>query len=154
MPQRQGIAGNAAVVEGERSRDAVQKACRGGAAEGAEPQRQGIAGFAAVVVGTASAHLRKVRRKRGNSVHLWKVGENVWCAEYGEGGAGLHEDDGDIAGTVGADDKGLLDVGGLGGAGDEAAEVVGVEVFPGVGFVHVAHYLLSVQQDDEGFGDE
>ena len=67
---------------------------------------------------------------------------------------GLHQDDRDVPGSVGADDKGLFDVGGLGGAGDEAAEVVGVEVLPGVGFVHVAHYLLSVQQDDEGFGDE
>ena len=49
MPQRQGIAGNAAVVEGERRRDTVQKACRGGAAERAAPQRQVIAGNAAVV---------------------------------------------------------------------------------------------------------
>ena len=49
MPQRHGIAGNAAVVEGERRRDTVQKACRGGAAEKAAPQRQVIAGNAAVV---------------------------------------------------------------------------------------------------------
>ena len=49
LPQRQVIAGNAAVVEGERRRDAVQKACRGGTAEGAVPQRHGIAGNAAVV---------------------------------------------------------------------------------------------------------
>ena len=75
-------------------------------------------------------------------------------AEEGYRAEGLQQDDRDVAGSVGADDKGLLDVGGLGGAGDEAAEVVGVEVLPGVGFVHVAHYLLSVQQDDEGFGDE
>ena len=51
MPQRQGIAGNAAVVEGERRRDTVQKACRGGSAERAAPQRQGITGNAAVVEG-------------------------------------------------------------------------------------------------------
>ena len=33
-PQRQVIAGNAAVVERERRRDAVQKACRGGRQKG------------------------------------------------------------------------------------------------------------------------
>ena len=48
-PQRQGITGNAAVVEGERRRDNVQKACIEGVAEGAAPQWQGIAGNAAVV---------------------------------------------------------------------------------------------------------
>ena len=39
---------------------------------------------------------------------------------------GLHQDDRDVPSSVGADDKGRFDVGGLGGAGDEAAEVVGV----------------------------
>ena len=88
------------------------------------------------------------------------AGNRGRCCRCGRGteeecrAEGLQQDDRDVPGSVGADDKGLLDVGGLGGAGDEAAEVVGVEVLPGVGFVHVAYDLLSVQQDDEGFGDE
>ena len=49
VPQRQRIAGNAAVVEEERKDNAAQKACREGAAENAVPQRQRIAGNAAVV---------------------------------------------------------------------------------------------------------
>ena len=49
MPQRQGNAGNAAVVEEEEKGNAVRKACRGGAAKKAMPQRQGNAGNAAVV---------------------------------------------------------------------------------------------------------
>ena len=51
VPQRQGIAGNAAVVERGQRGDAVRKACRGGAVKKAMPQRQGIAGNAAVVEG-------------------------------------------------------------------------------------------------------
>ena len=51
MPQRQGIAGFAAVVEGKRKRETAQKACIMGDVEKAMPQRQGIAGFAAVVEG-------------------------------------------------------------------------------------------------------
>ena len=51
MLQWQGITGNAAIVEGERRRDTVQKACRGGSAERAAPQWQGITGNAAVVEG-------------------------------------------------------------------------------------------------------
>ena len=49
MPQRQGNAGNAAVVEEGGKGNAVRKACRGGAAKKAVPQRQGIVGNAAVV---------------------------------------------------------------------------------------------------------
>ena len=49
IPQRQRIAGFAAVVEKERKDNAAQKAHREGAAENAVPQRQRIAGNAAVV---------------------------------------------------------------------------------------------------------
>ena len=49
MPQRQGIAAFAAVVEGKRKRETAQKACIMGDVEKAMPQRQGIAGFGAVV---------------------------------------------------------------------------------------------------------
>ena len=49
MPQRQGIAGFAAVVEGKRKRETAQKACIMGDVEKTMPQRQGIAGFGAVV---------------------------------------------------------------------------------------------------------
>ena len=51
MPQRQGNARNAAVVEGGQKVNAAQKACRGGAAKKAVPQRQGNAGNAAVAEG-------------------------------------------------------------------------------------------------------
>ena len=51
MPQRQGNAGNAAVVEGGQKVNAAQKACRGGAAKKAVPQRQGIVGNTAVAEG-------------------------------------------------------------------------------------------------------
>ena len=50
VPQRQGIAGFAAVVVGGRKRDAAQKGCGRGVGEDAVPQRHRIAGFAAVVV--------------------------------------------------------------------------------------------------------
>ena len=49
VPQRQGNAGNAAVVEEGEKGNAVRKACRGSTAEKAVPQRQGNAGNAAVV---------------------------------------------------------------------------------------------------------
>ena len=51
MPQRQGNAGNAAVVEEGEKGNAVRKACRGSTAEKAVPQRQGIVGNAAVAEG-------------------------------------------------------------------------------------------------------
>ena len=50
MPQRQRIAGFAAVVVRARKRDATQKGCGRGAGGNAVPQRHRIAGFAAVVV--------------------------------------------------------------------------------------------------------
>ena len=49
IPQRQRIAGNAAVVEGGRRGNTVQRACSRDTAEKAIPQRQRIAGNAAVV---------------------------------------------------------------------------------------------------------
>ena len=51
MPQRQWIAGFAAVVVGKWRRDAAQKGCGMGGEENAVPQWHRIAGFAAVVVG-------------------------------------------------------------------------------------------------------
>ena len=51
VPQRQRIAGFAAVVVRARKRDAAQKGCGRGGEENAVPRWQGIAGFAAVVVG-------------------------------------------------------------------------------------------------------
>ena len=60
MPQRQRIAGFAAVVVRARKRDATQKGCGRGAGENAVPQRQGIADFAAVVVGTGEKCSQKV----------------------------------------------------------------------------------------------
>ena len=48
-PQRQGIAGDAAVVEEGWRHNAAQRACSQGAAEKIAPQRQRITGFAAIV---------------------------------------------------------------------------------------------------------
>ena len=49
VPQRQRIAGNAAIVEEGQRDNAEQMACSKGAAKKAIPQRQRIAGFAAIV---------------------------------------------------------------------------------------------------------
>ena len=65
LPQRQGIAGFAAVVVREWKRDAAQKGCGRGAGENAVPQRQGIAGFAAVVVGAEGEMPAEGRDRRG-----------------------------------------------------------------------------------------
>ena len=64
LPQRQRIAGNAAVVEGGRRGNAVQKACGKGVAENNVPQRQRIAGNAAV-----AASLRAGKRTKMDSAH-------------------------------------------------------------------------------------
>ena len=58
FPQRHRIAGNAAVVASGQRGNAVQKACRKGAAEKGTPQRYRIAEFAAVVA----------KGQRGNAV--------------------------------------------------------------------------------------
>ena len=71
MPQRQGIAAFAAVVEGKRKRETAQKACIRGEGGNALPQRQGIAGFAAVVEGKRkmeTAQKTCIRGEGGNAL--------------------------------------------------------------------------------------
>ena len=175
-PQRQGITGNAAVVEGERRRDNVQKACiegvrqKGRHRNGREsremlPLWKGNGGGIPCrrpVEGVRQKGRHHNGRESRKMLPLWKgteeechpeglyrgcgrrggtttAGNCGKCCRCGMGteeecrAEGLQQNDCDVAGSVGADDKGLLDVGGLGGAGDEAAEVVGVEVLSGVG---------------------
>lgn len=56
------------------------------------------------------------------------------------------EEDGEVAGAVGAYYQGLLYVGGLGGTGYEAAEVEVVQFGTLHGLVHVAYHFFVVKQ--------
>jgi len=79
--------------------------------------------------------------------------------EPGVGELFVEEEDGEADGAVGAEDQGLFDVGGFGGAGDEGGEAVGgdggfEEGDAVVSLVHVGDDIAAVDDEGEVLGDK